>query len=460
MSVIKSPAGRLALACSSAFATMFVGSAFAAPCVLPAGAGPFQTACETAVQIPGNPLRSFDISWVDASRNLYFLGDRSNNGIDIVNTSTNQYVGRAAGFVGVVLTPAGAVNNNASGPDGVVSRGKWLYGGDGNSTLKVFDISNPAKPVMVASVPTGGTTRVDEMALDGAGTLLLAANNAEDPPFSTLFDVSDPTHPKIITKISASASIIPAGLGLSMEQPTWDNTTKRFLNSIPQIVTNPAGCDVAGAGGKPLCEGGLAVIDPTTLTKPTATLGAFDATTNTGIIGLHQCGPNGATVGPNDNVMLGCTPQNVPTNDTTLVINATTKYFVNVGNITGSDEVWYNAGDNRYYLGASRACGAAAGCPTGGAALGVVNAASNFFIEKLPVSSNSHSVAADSKNNRIYVPQVAPSSVVGSGGDTTTVGAGLCGTSNGCVVVFRHQVDNDDGDDDGGGHGGGHHHDD
>ena len=39
---------------------------------------------------------------------------------------------------------------------------------------------------------------------------------------------------------------------------------------------------------------------------------------------------------------------------TTLVINAKTKYFANIGGITGSDEVWFNNGDNRYYLGASK----------------------------------------------------------------------------------------------------------
>jgi hypothetical protein len=58
-------------------------------------------------------------------------------------------------------------------------------------------------------------------------------------------------------------------------------------------------------------------------------------------------------------------------------------------------------------------------------------------------------LAADSKRNRIFVPQVAPAAVVGSGGDTTTVGAGICGSTNGCVAVYVHHVDRDgDRDDD------------
>jgi hypothetical protein len=64
-------------------------------------------------------------------------------------------------------------------------------------------------------------------------------------------------------------------------------------------------------------------------------------------------------------------------------------------------------------------------------------------------------VAADSEHNRIFVPQVAPVAVVGSGGDTTNVGAGICGSNQGCVAVYQHkdsdrddrEAENDEGDD-------------
>jgi hypothetical protein len=52
-------------------------------------------------------------------------------------------------------------------------------------------------------------------------------------------------------------------------------------------------------------------------------------------------------------------------------------------------------------------------------------------------------VAADSQRNFIFVPQVAPKNVNGppgaGGGDTTGVSASLCGTGNGCVVVYLDQ---------------------
>jgi hypothetical protein len=97
--------------------------------------------------------------------------------------------------------------------------------------------------------------------------------------------------------------------------------------------------------------------------------------------------------------------------------------------------VWFNPGDRRYYTGSSAA--------PGGSVLGVIDGTS-VLIETIPQSSASHSVAADCKRNTIFVPQVAPASVVGIGGDTTTVGAGICGTMNGCVGVYIHDVDDED----------------
>jgi hypothetical protein len=198
------------------------------------------------------------------------------------------------------------------------------------------------------------------------------------------------------------------------------------------------------------------VIDPKTVTGPTTQLSAFNPATNTGVIALNGCSPNGSSVGPDDNILLGCTPQNNPNDVIQLVINAVSKKQTPIANITGSDEVWFNAGDDRYYTGSSRNCkvfpppgGNCATASQQAAVLGVIDAKSNRLIETIPQSSNSHSVAADSKRNLIFVPQVAPVSVV-IGGDTTPVGAGLCGqATNGCVAVFQHKVKGKDDDDEG-----------
>jgi hypothetical protein len=415
------------------------GTVLAGPCTGPGAPTTTETKCLTAVQIPGNPLRSFDISWVNPGRAEYYLGDRSNKGVDIIDTTSNAFKRTIGGFIGVVINPkTGAVDNNHSGPDGVTSHGRWLYAGDGDSTLKVIDLNAATTPIQQV-LSTGGTTRVDEMALTTDGKLLLAANNAEDPPFATLFkangDASTSNVAKII-RISVDPSIIPAGAGLSLEQPAWEPKTARFYTSIPIIANNPTGCNYGQNPGPITCHGGLLATDPL---HPKAVEGAFDETTHTGVIKLDACSPNGATVGPDQNLLLGCTPGNNPSDTQTSIIDANTTNSVSVNGITGSDEVWFNQGDERYYTGSSK--------QIGGAVLGVIDGPTKFAIETVPQSSNSHSVAADCKRHKIFVPQVAPLAVVGTGGDTTNVGAGICGSNNGCVAVYFHEADDEDNQD-------------
>jgi hypothetical protein len=432
-----------------------------------------QTKCVQAVAIPGNPLLSYDISWFSTERNEYYLGDRSNAGIDVIvrnhSTHTWEWQRTLGGFVGVVLNGSHtAVDNNHSGPDGVTSHGRWLYGGDGDSTLKVFDLKAPTASALKNTLHTGGTTRVDEMALTSDGNLLIAANNAEDPPFATLFQANGDQandRTKILAHITVDPALIPAGIGLSLEQPAWDPKTKRFYTSIPIIAGNPAGCNADGGAGPITCNGGVLVTDPDAIedsfhgTVVNVVQGAYDPGTRTGVVKFsNNCGPNGASVGPDDNIMFGCNPANNPANVILLVMNAMTHTEIPVTGITGADEVWANKGDGRYYTGSSRDCKVpGTPCPTASlqsAVLGVVDGESNLLIEKVPQSSGSHSVAADARHNFIFVPQNA---AAGIGHDTTAVGAGICGTNNGCIAVYQHKK-NGDGDDDEDDEGGDHDH--
>jgi hypothetical protein len=428
-------------------------SAIAASCQGPGAPTNTQTKCVAAVLIPGNPLQSFDISFVNPNRAEFYLADRANAGITIVNTHTLQFKRTIGGFVGIKFNAAHtAIDNNHSGPDGVVTHDRWLYAGDGDSTLKVIDLNAPPANAIKQILSTGGTTRVDEMDLSSDGRLLLAANNAEDPPFATLFSANGDdavSHVAAITKITIDSAIVPPGAGLSLEQPAWDPKTKRFYTSMPIIANNPPGCNYGQLAGPITCDGGLLVTDPH---APVAVEGAFNPATNTGVVKLHACGPNGATVGVMDVLLLGCTPANNPSDTTTLVINAKTKNYANIGGITGSDEVWFNKGDARYYVGASGMT-LPAGSPLGsGAVLGIIGPTS-VLIESIPQSSRSHSVAADSLRNRIFVPQGA-TGVIGGDTNTTagpgspTVGALICGSNSGCIAVYQHDVDDEDEDHD------------
>src|SRR5258708_34945952 len=70
-----------------------------------------ETRCLTAVSIPGNPLRSFDISFVNPDRAEFYLADRSNSAIDIIDTETLKFKRFLGGFIGAALKK-GNVDNN------------------------------------------------------------------------------------------------------------------------------------------------------------------------------------------------------------------------------------------------------------------------------------------------------------------------------------------------------------
>src|SRR5258708_1136120 len=169
---------------------MTAGAAAAAPCAGPGAPTNTQTKCVTSIPLPF-ALTSFDISFVNPDRGEYYLGDRSSKGPDVNDTNLLVYkrtVGLDKPFAGLVFNAAGtAVSNPSSGPAGVAGHGRWLYGGDGNSTLHVIDLDEPGTNVTKQVIATGGKFRLDEMALTSDGTLMLAANNADDPPFATLF---------------------------------------------------------------------------------------------------------------------------------------------------------------------------------------------------------------------------------------------------------------------------------
>src|SRR3954468_3481339 len=86
-----------------------------------------------SIPVPG--LVVFDISFVDAGTQLYYLADRSNKTIDVVDAKRDKLVrqiqGKFQGFTG---------NNDTSGPNGVVVSGHWLFVTDANSRIVTIDL--------------------------------------------------------------------------------------------------------------------------------------------------------------------------------------------------------------------------------------------------------------------------------------------------------------------------------
>ncbi len=144
----------------------------------------------SAANTTAGALYSFDISWVDRGTGTYYLADRSNKAVDIVEAETfvtqiaptNPHA-PFAGFTPCVTQPAGA--NDCAGPNGVVAAFPWLFVTDAPSRVLSFDLrTNPPTTVGDVFTQDGEPTRADELAYDPTDGLLLVINNAASPPLA------------------------------------------------------------------------------------------------------------------------------------------------------------------------------------------------------------------------------------------------------------------------------------
>jgi hypothetical protein len=376
----------------------------------------------------GGALYSFDISYVDPSTGNYFLADRSNRVVDFVD-SIGRYV------TGIPANPAfaGFTGSNAtSGPNGVVAAFPWLFVTDANSRVVTIDLRNNST---VSNASTGGAPglRADELAYDPTHGVLLVVNNADTPPFATFVIVNQSTgHLTVSARITFDAAHgVDAQNGA--EQPVWDGTLNRFFLTIPQIGSN-------------VQNGGVVRINP------------FSASVEA-TYPVQFCGPAGLTLGPNQNLFIGCnmvfdTNGNVwdpngavPADPRDVIINANNgAILATVRGVGAGDEVWFNPGTGNYYATGS-------GSPerplsgNGSTPAGVVDASFGILSQRFPTynvaavttpttghpahpAGTSHSIAASSINNLVFVPLPANNAVLSP--DATK----NCLT--GCVAVFKH----------------------
>src|SRR5258706_8196747 len=93
------------------------------------------------IAIPGEKLTSFDISYIDQKTQRYYFSDRNNKGVDIFDVKTDKYIDRVTGMIGTIMKKDGTCcNSDKSGPAGVLATSDEIWAGDGDSTIKVFDI--------------------------------------------------------------------------------------------------------------------------------------------------------------------------------------------------------------------------------------------------------------------------------------------------------------------------------
>jgi hypothetical protein len=363
----------------------------------------------TAITLPaGQKIISFDISFVDPVIGLYLLGDRTSNAVDAIDTESNTLTAQIGhglftgpGLCPPAKQPAGA--NDCAGPDGVLivdHREAWV--GDGDSTVKVFELVGGA---LTQTISTGGVHRADELCVDPRHNLVLVANNAESPfPFATVISTETYT---VLKRITFDGNNGTPKATNGAEQCQWDPRTGKFYISIPEV----------NGPGNNTAPGGVAVIDPVSMKVE-----------KTFIIPITSCaGPQGLAIGPAPQILLGCNAPGPGGNNPTAVIDEHNGHVIaTLNNESGSDEVWFNPGDGHYFLARSSAVGP-------NQVLGIADARGDKTdtdaVTAPKGAPSSHSVAADSEKNQVYVP------IGASAANTVCSSAGGI-DAQGCIAVF------------------------
>ena len=369
-------------------------------------------------------IKSFDISFFSPRHSVYLLADRTNAAVDVVDTKKNKLIKQLTpGFAG-----ASSLGNDFSGPNGVlVAEDNDIWVGDGGSKLWVIDLGSGHVDTIIN---TGGVKRADELCFDPEDHMVMIANDADSPPFVTIWDSRQSRGFKMLGKITFSQATN------GIEQCQWDPRSHRFLLNLPEI-NGPGDDSVAG---------GVAVINPKDLTKPERTF----------VVNHNSCaGPQGMALGPTGQVLLGCNAASGDGKFSTVIIDdQATRIVATLNNESGSDEVWFNPGDGHYFLARSAAVEPMAAVQT--QLLGVIDSASkhedqsvftaNTFTTNPPTPVNpptnpptfvkaatSHSVAADSERNQVYVP-------IGAGASNVCSSVGGSDTA-GCIAVYTTKHD-------------------
>ena len=361
------------------------------------------------IAIPGNPILSSDIAWVDSGTKRFYLADRSNFGIDIIDAENNLFVGRVTGFAGP--GNAAPAPPNGQGPNGVlVTPRKKIWAGDGDSRVQVAD-ADPTSPNYLkviksisTAIPQCGShcDRADEIGYDDADHLILVANNQPLTPEST----NPPTRSSpYATFISADTYQVLGHVAFEgatgLEQPLWVPELHRFFITVPGYRNK---------GGSNGGNGEVAVIDPKSM-KVEKTLKPGD------------CHASGEALGPSNHVLVTCGgPVILNASDGTIISRIT--------QIGGGDENWYNPGDGHFYFTAEDKSSSVD-------SLGVVDAQSGMWLQNVPDPGGRQAVAL-AGNNHIFTPvRATPATVKDPSTDNTSCAQfGFKGM--GCIAVFAH----------------------
>jgi hypothetical protein len=202
----------------------------------------------------------------------------------------------------------------------------------------------------------------------------LVANDRDPDLFVTFISTENPPH--VLGKIFYNGTTTPENPTSTggIEQPVWDKKTRKFYLAIPSTVKHP--------------NGEVDEIDPNATPASGDTWGKITRIFPT------TCGPAGLVLIPNQRLMTSCGDVlDVAKGTVVTTVPAAGTPPVSVA----GDEIWFNSGDDRVYFGHNPAF--------------VVDAKTykQITVGGAPIPAGpTHSIAADSENNHIFIPVNPP----------------------------------------------------
>jgi hypothetical protein len=254
-----------------------------------------------------------------------------------------------------------------------------------------FPCPDPTNPMIFSGVSGSINSGVPGVGMTPGGTAYTIPCHhgpIVDQAMGTFCNQTTPTG-------NCSGAISPAGLGGMV----WNPNTGHLL------LSNPNSIGITSIGG-------IDEIDPR--------LGNPNGPVVVNSFVMPDCMATSVTQGPGNDFLVGCADhdgQAFPPNE--YIIDGTAgTILATINNVGGVDEIWFNPGDNRYYV-------AARDMPNG-PVMGVIDAVKRLWLQNVPTNTNSHSIAVDPVTNHAFVPLQA---------------GGICTSqsSNGCVGVYALQ---------------------
>jgi hypothetical protein len=371
----------------------------------------------TTYQVPGISAAvtySFDLGVVDPTTKKYYVTDRTNKTIDVLDLTNNtitQFKGAFAGCqttagvaVAGCLAANGAVDNDASGPDGVDVVGNNIYVGDVNA-LWIMDKNTGALVKKVAIPSTPNIKRADEGCFDPDDGIYAISTPGADNPFMTMIDTNTQT---VIATVVMNDST-GAGSG-GLEACFYDSATKKFYVNNDGSTANPRGevDSFSAAAIVALKSKAPSTVQWLTLAGATA-------------YPLGNCDPTGIAPGPGNDLGVMCRQGGIGEQLTFIILNKTNGSVLATLNAGGGDQITYDATSGRWFLADSRQTATGKSCGGGSATcpltpkVGIVDGATRTIVGFLDNGNNSHSIAVSPGSPNLVITPFTNNSATGGG---------------------------------------------